>query len=40
MFADNSRVILAVSPQKADVKVPTDAELNRRHPGRPSGVTP
>jgi zinc protease len=27
MFADNSRVILAVSPQKADVKVPSDAQL-------------
>jgi zinc protease len=27
MFADTSRVILAVSPQKADVKVPTDDEL-------------
>jgi zinc protease len=27
MFADTSRVILAVSPQKADVKVPTEAQL-------------
>jgi zinc protease len=27
MFADNSRVILGVSPQKADIKVPTEAEL-------------
>jgi zinc protease len=27
MLADTSRVILAVSPQKADLKVPTDAQL-------------
>jgi zinc protease len=27
MFADNSRVILGVSPQKADIKVPTEQEL-------------
>jgi zinc protease len=26
-FSDESRVILGVSPQKADIKVPTDAEL-------------
>jgi zinc protease len=27
LLADNSRVILAVSPEKANIKIPTDAEL-------------